>query len=164
MKKRGPIPTDKETLFFRHVEFQDDGCWLWVGAKKPKGYGVFTTRDKGRKITHNAHLYAYRESIGQVPAGLMLDHTCQNKACVNPIHLEPVTALINLLRGQCPNFVTSRTGICKRGHEQSDDNVYVHVNGTRHCKICATDRKHQLRCWKPTELTIPTPPNIFVGI
>lgn len=37
--------------------------------------------------------------IGSVPEGLVLDHTCLNRGCVNPDHLEPVTWIENSVRG-----------------------------------------------------------------
>jgi hypothetical protein len=35
---------------------------------------------------------------GPIPDGLTLDHVCLNKTCVNPWHLEPVEAIVNLRR------------------------------------------------------------------
>jgi hypothetical protein len=46
-----------------------------------------------------AHRVAYEQFVGTVPDGLELDHLCENKACVNPGHLEPVTRSENVRRG-----------------------------------------------------------------
>jgi hypothetical protein len=47
-----------------------------------------------------AHRFAYLEFVGPIPDGLVLDHLCRNKKCVNPDHLEPVTNAENLRRGR----------------------------------------------------------------
>ena len=77
------------------VDRQPGGCWLWTGATTDKGYGVFWDGKLGR-----AHRWAYTHWRGPIPEGLTLDHLCQVKACVNPDHLEPVTALENYRRAR----------------------------------------------------------------
>lgn len=44
------------------------------------------------------HRAAYEIHVGPIPEGLTLDHLCCVKACCNPAHLEPVTALENYRR------------------------------------------------------------------
>jgi hypothetical protein len=46
-----------------------------------------------------AHRAYYEERYGPLPSGVQLDHLCRTPACVNPEHLEPVSARINTLRG-----------------------------------------------------------------
>jgi len=46
-----------------------------------------------------AHKFAYQAIIGPIPPGRELDHLCDNKLCVNPSHLEPVTHQENVIRG-----------------------------------------------------------------
>jgi hypothetical protein len=46
-----------------------------------------------------AHAVAYEALHGPVPPGRELDHLCENKLCVNPSHLEPVTHQENVIRG-----------------------------------------------------------------
>jgi len=67
-----------------------DSCWLWTGAKQ-KGYGI--ARVGGR--AQLAHRVSYAWSKGEIPEGVLLDHKCHTKACVNPAHLRFADHILN---------------------------------------------------------------------
>ncbi len=71
-------------------------CWEWTRATH-KGYGRFIAPDERRWL---AHRWCWEYLVGPIPDGLVLDHLCENKACVNPDHLEVVTQGENARRGQ----------------------------------------------------------------
>lgn len=75
-------------------------CWLWTGAASPEGYGAFGVGSKrdGTSRVVRAHRFAYEETVSPVPEGFELDHLCNNRSCVNPAHLEPVTHEENIRR------------------------------------------------------------------
>jgi hypothetical protein len=78
------------------------GCWIWQGATYAKCYGGVRTRS-GWLL---AHRVVYELVKGPIPQGLVLDHRCAVKKCVNPDHLEAVTCGENARRGRhrvhCP--------------------------------------------------------------
>lgn len=75
------------------IEFAENGCWRWLGAHVD-GYGTIRHDHRNRV----AHRVAYEALVGVIPDGLQLDHLCRTRDCVNPDHLEPVTASENTTR------------------------------------------------------------------
>lgn len=70
-------------------------CWVWVGFRDRKGYGMTTIWVTGRRVSRYAHRLAYEELRGPVPPGYQVDHKCRNPSCINPQHLQAVPAKVN---------------------------------------------------------------------
>lgn len=70
-------------------------CWHWLGTKTKDGYAWYHFRGK----TQKGHRVSYEHFIGPCPAGLVPDHLCRVRECVNPSHLEWVTSAENTRRG-----------------------------------------------------------------
>jgi hypothetical protein len=73
-----------------------DGCHVWTGARSSSGYGVFKVN--GTALL--AHRVAYVIANGPIPDGLVIDHTCGNRRCVRPSHLEAVSSGENTRRAR----------------------------------------------------------------
>ena len=86
----GPIPMNPLTRY----TVNESGCWMWSGAIHKSGYGQI----KWGGNSTVAHRVVYQLIKGEIPKGLVLDHKCNVKLCVNPDHLEPVTFSINTQR------------------------------------------------------------------
>ena len=99
------IPVKRWPGLIKHIKAAtkvcpDTGCHVWHGQKNRNGYG----RIKIGKRRIGAHKVNYLLTFGCYQKGLMLDHKCRNRACVNPLHLEPVTVQFNTLRGNAKLF------------------------------------------------------------
>lgn len=109
----------------------DTGCWEWWGGRDAHGYGKSSDPDTGEYI---AHRMVWVELMGPIPDGLVLDHLCHNKCCVNPSHLEPVTAAENVRRAA--KWKAGGGETCKKGlHPMSPENTTTDGR----CRCCHRD-------------------------
>ena len=85
-----------------------------------------------------AHKVLYTLLVGEYPAGLELDHLCKVRACVKPLHLEPVTQIENLRRSDCISSQNRVKTHCPRGHRYTELTTYMHGprKDKRQCRIC----------------------------
>jgi hypothetical protein len=84
----------EERLVSRYEVDLDTGCWLWTGTLTWGGYGQIG----GRGTNFAAHRAMWEHKRGPIPEGMVIDHLCLTRRCVNPDHLEIVTYSENNLR------------------------------------------------------------------
>lgn len=122
-----------EPRFLAKVD-KTETCWLWTAWVEHNGYGRFWL--DGRQ--HGAHRVAYELYVAPIPPGLEIDHLCRVRHCVNPTHLEVVTASENVRRSTNAE-AARRRGMaithCPRGHAYTPENTYTTRDG-RTCLAC----------------------------
>lgn len=104
---------------------EEGGCWIWQLSLTQGGYAQARV---GHRIVR-VHRFLYEELVGSIPEGLVLDHICEVKSCVNPGHMDPVTQLENSHRTPTPIRLKDR---CIRGHDD-----WIEWGGRRRCRICS---------------------------
>jgi hypothetical protein len=122
------MTTDKATPTFACVE--------WVGAKDSDGYG--RVMHKGKWTA--AHRVKWEQRYGEVPEGMVLDHLCRVRDCINIEHLDLVTPRENTLRGNSPFIINRRKTVCSKGHPLSGENLHTDCRGFRQCRECGRIR------------------------
>lgn len=73
------------------TERSDDGCINWTGALNGRGYGQLCYGMRHWTAHHAAYAVVHGHEA-PVHRRRYLHHTCRNKRCCNPDHLELVTA------------------------------------------------------------------------
>lgn len=113
-------------VFLSKVE-KSTGCWNWTG-------GLGSSSKRPMYQNKYSHRWLYEQVVGSIPDGLELDHTCKNKMCVRPEHMEPVTHAENIRR--------ARLALCRSGRHDltNPDNIKWDSQGRRRgCVLCARE-------------------------
>ena len=138
---RRPVPP-LERFNQQFVPEPNSGCWLWTGSVNQSGYGQIEVGKKNCR----AHRFAWLTHRGEIPPGMVLDHICRTRSCVNPDHLRPVSVRENVLHnslGVTAKHALSET--CSRGHRLVETNCVRSRLPHRICRICQNRRSREWR-------------------
>ncbi|UMO76093.1 hypothetical protein PF_00019 [Pseudomonas phage P413] len=67
-------------------------CLIFTGCLNQHGYGSVKVNGK----SHLAHRVAYEKAFGPIPKGLVVMHSCDTPACIEPSHLSVGTQKQNV--------------------------------------------------------------------
>lgn len=92
LRKRIDVTVDRSAVarFWNRVE-RGDGCWRWTGSDRGNGYGCLKVN--GQVVS--AHVVSWLMHYHEIPDGCVIAHKCDNRNCVNPDHLEAISASQN---------------------------------------------------------------------
>ena len=92
-----PETNDRIQRILTKFRVTDNGCHEWTGACNQFGYGQALIR-VGLKQYRNrgVHRLAWQAKNGEIPAGAVIMHTCDNRRCINIDHLRLGTQRDNL--------------------------------------------------------------------
>ncbi|MCI3246278.1 HNH endonuclease signature motif containing protein [Streptomyces spinosisporus] len=142
----GNLTESEKARFETRIRKESSDCHVWTGPLDKDGYGSFFLRRRNRR----AHRVAWYDMHGPVPDGLVINHVCRNRACVNPQRLQAVTVRENTLKDSSTvSAINARKTHCKNGHPF--DRVYRKSNGgqQRYCSICEAAKKRRLQAkWR----------------
>lgn len=130
-------------IFWSKVKLNEEtGCWNWIARLDKDGYGAWRSR-AFRHLGDRVHRVSYSLLVGEIPSGLVIDHLCRTRNCVNPEHLEPVTTRENTDRGV--NYIAENRAKthCPKGHEYAGDNLVIKRTKQGEARICRTCRNEQ---------------------
>ena len=66
---------------------REGDCLIWQGSKDGCGYGMVRHNGPSARV----HRVVWELTNGAIPPGMLVDHTCWNRACINADHLRLAT-------------------------------------------------------------------------
>lgn len=101
---------------------KETGCHEWIAGLFKSRYGQFRYKDKKWR----AHRFSYLLYKGELPKGLCVLHTCDNRKCVNPGHLFLGTHQDNM------------TDMVSKGRDTRDKSIYTFIHNKKGWKLRCT--------------------------
>ena len=123
----------------------ETGCWISNYSTASHRYGQVAWHEGENQRNCTAHRAAYVHHSGeQIPEGMVVDHMCSTRRCVNPDHLRLLTNAQNAARA---NGADWPLGECKHGHPDSERRTYGTSTKT-YCSVCRLESQRRYRARK----------------
>ena len=90
----------EDVLLSRSEPLPWSGCIVWTGSVDHDGYGKAWHGGK----PHYAHRLAWEVECGPIPDGMIVDHMCYERSCVNTEHMRLTTQANNARNRSGPNL------------------------------------------------------------
>ncbi|WP_166874491.1 HNH endonuclease [Salinibacterium sp. ZJ450] len=107
------IQTHDRAALLAHIQSKCDigsaknACWVWLGAKRENGY-PYVGRARTNRLAHRVVAWAVAGFPGELVDFPHVHHLCGVRRCLNPEHLAPTTALINVVESSVRNVLLTR--------------------------------------------------------
>lgn len=127
---QGQTPNDFSIDTVKRLSRVDEktGCWNWTSCLNQWGYGKLCSRYK-HWIAHRFSWSVFNNK--EIPKGMFVLHSCDNRKCVNPAHLRLGTHKENM------KDMVERKRSCIGDKNTSRKNPHLQVRGSKshHAKL-----------------------------
>lgn len=128
MRTYGRPPLDLEDYALEDRGYATT-CWIRRGYRTTVGYTKVSIAGR----TMYAHRAMYEQEVGAIPAGLHIDHLCDQRDCINPAHLEPKSQAQNLWRGRHVKLTPEKVRAIRKAEGMTKDIAVDFGISQSHC-------------------------------
>lgn len=111
----------------KHSERAPSGCLVWTASTRPDGYGQVGSGKKNCA----AHRASYAATFGPIPENMCVLHSCDNRRCIEPKHLNLGTRADNTADMVAKGRAGGAKGEKHSKAKLSNDEVLA-IRGLRH--------------------------------